>query len=126
MALWNDNQKEQAQLVCDTESSDYLTLQQRENTQELKWTLIEHQRKSATRKCHQKRLAKQPQNDITLLMKELVTIGAKVPTTPKGGNHRHTGIIIEEAKCQQMAEGTASVTPVNPELYPKIAVNVST
>ncbi len=25
-----------------------------------------------------------------------------------------------------MTEGTASVTPVNPELYPKIAANVST
>ena len=71
-------------------------------------------------------LANQPQNDITLLMKELVTIGAKVPTTLKGGNHGHTGIIIEHAKCQQMTEGTASVTPVNPELYPKIAANVST
>jgi hypothetical protein len=71
-------------------------------------------------------LANQPQNDITLLMKELVTIGAKVPTTLKGGNHGHTGIIIEHAKCQQMTEGTASVTPANPELYPKIAVNVST
>jgi hypothetical protein len=68
-------------------------------------------------------LAKQPQNDITLLMKEMVTIGAKVPTTPKGGNHGHTGIIIEDAKCQQMAEGTASVTPVNPELYPKDSSN---
>jgi hypothetical protein len=71
-------------------------------------------------------LAKQPQNDITLLMKELVTIGAKVPTTPEGRNHGYTGIIIEDAKCQQMTEGTASVTPVNPELYPKIAANVST
>jgi hypothetical protein len=36
-----------------------------------------------------KSLANQPQNDITLLTKELVTIGAKVPTTPKGGNHGH-------------------------------------
>jgi hypothetical protein len=68
----------------------------------------------------------QPQNDITLLMKELVMIGAKFPTTPKGGNHGHNGIIIEDAKCQQMREGTALVTPVNPELYPKIAANVST
>jgi hypothetical protein len=71
-------------------------------------------------------LAKEPQNDITLLMKELVTIGAKVPTTPKGGNHGHTGIIIEDAKCQQITEGTASIIPVNPELYPKITANVST
>ncbi len=71
-------------------------------------------------------LAKQPQNDITLLMKEMITIGANIPTTPKAGNHGHTGIIIDDAKCQQMTEGTASVTPVNPELYPKIAANVST
>jgi hypothetical protein len=71
-------------------------------------------------------LAKQPQNDITLLMKELVTIGVKVPTTPEGGNNGHTGIIIEDSKCQQMTKGTASITTVNPELYPKIAANVST
>jgi hypothetical protein len=38
-------------------------------------------------------LANQPQNDITLLMKKLVMIGAKVPTTPKGGNHGHTDTI---------------------------------
>ncbi len=73
-----------------------------------------------------KSLAKQPQNDITLLMNELVTIGEKVPTTPDGGNHGHTGIIIKDAKCQQMTEGTVSITPVNPELYQKIAVNEST
>jgi hypothetical protein len=71
-------------------------------------------------------LANQPQNDITLLMEELVTIGAKILTTPKGGNHEHTGIIIEDTKYQLMTEGTAFVAPVKPELYPKIAVNVST
>jgi hypothetical protein len=43
-------------------------------------------------------LANQPQNNTTLLMKELVMIGAKIPTTPKGGNHGHTGNIIEDAK----------------------------
>jgi hypothetical protein len=41
-------------------------------------------------------LANQPQNVITLLMKELVTIGAKVPTTPKGGNHGHTNTITPQ------------------------------
>jgi hypothetical protein len=35
----------------------------------------------------------QPQNDITLLIEKLVTIGTKVPTTPEGGNHGHTNII---------------------------------
>jgi hypothetical protein len=71
-------------------------------------------------------LANQPQNDIKLLMKELVTIGVKISTTPKGGNHGHTGIIIEDAKYQIITEGTAFVTPASPELYPKIAANVST
>jgi hypothetical protein len=53
-------------------------------------------------------LANQPQNDITLLMKELVMIGAKTPTTPKGGHHGHTSIIIEDPKYRLTAEGTAS------------------
>ncbi len=38
----------------------------------------------------------QPQNDITLLIKKLVTIGTKVPTTPKGGNHGHTNTITPQ------------------------------
>jgi hypothetical protein len=41
-------------------------------------------------------LANQLQNDITLLTKELVTIGAKVPTTPEGGNHGHTNTITPQ------------------------------
>jgi hypothetical protein len=41
-------------------------------------------------------LANQLQNDITLLMKKLVTIGAKVPTTPEGGNHGHTNTITPQ------------------------------
>jgi hypothetical protein len=40
-----------------------------------------------------KLLANLPQNDITLLKKKLVTIGTKIPTTPEGGNHRHTDTI---------------------------------
>jgi hypothetical protein len=32
----------------------------------------------------------QQQIDITFLIEKLVTIGTKVPTTPKGGNHGHT------------------------------------
>jgi hypothetical protein len=35
-------------------------------------------------------LANQPQNDITLLIKELIKIRAKTPTTPKGGKQSHT------------------------------------
>jgi hypothetical protein len=41
-------------------------------------------------------LANQPQIDITLL-EELVTIGAEVPTTPKGGNHGHTNTITPQS-----------------------------
>ena len=40
-------------------------------------------------------LAIQPQKDVTLL-KELVTIGEKVPTTPKGGKHEHTDTITPQ------------------------------
>jgi hypothetical protein len=55
-------------------------------------------------------LTNQPQNDITLLMEELVTVGAKIPTTPKGGNYGHSGIIIEDVKYQLTTKGTAFVT----------------
>jgi hypothetical protein len=40
--------------------------------------------------------ANQSQNDITLLTKELVTIGATVPTTPEGGNHGHPDTITPQ------------------------------
>ncbi len=40
-------------------------------------------------------LANQPQNDVTLL-EELVIIGEKVPTSPKGGNHGHTNTITPQ------------------------------
>jgi hypothetical protein len=38
----------------------------------------------------------QPQNDTFLLMKKLVTIGTKVPTTPKSGNYGHTDTITPQ------------------------------
>jgi hypothetical protein len=41
-------------------------------------------------------LANQPQNDITLLTKELVMIGEKIPTTLEGGNHGHTNTITPQ------------------------------
>jgi hypothetical protein len=62
----------------------------------------------------------QPQNDITLLTKELATIGAKVPTTPEGGNHGHTNTITPQPRktplhtAETRAENSSQV-PTTPE-----------
>jgi hypothetical protein len=63
----------------------------------------------------------QPQNDITLLMKKLVTIGAKVPTTLEGGNHGHTNTItLQPSKtpshtAKPRAENSNQVTSNTPK-----------
>jgi hypothetical protein len=57
--------------------------------------------------------------------KELTAIAAATPSTLGGGNHGHSGIIVENAKYAMMTGGVAFVNPVNPGLYPAIAANVA-
>jgi hypothetical protein len=65
--------------------------------------------------------ANQPQNDITFLMKKLVMIGAKVPTTPEGGNHGHTNTITLQPSetsshtAELGAENSSQVTNNTPK-----------
>jgi hypothetical protein len=45
--------------------------------------------------------------------KELIAIAAATPSTLGGGNHGHSGIIVENAKYAMMTGGVAFVNPVN-------------
>jgi hypothetical protein len=75
-------------------------------------------------------LANQPQNDITFLMKKLVTIGAKVPTTPEGGNHGHTNTITPQPSkkpshtTKSTAENSSEVTNNTPK--PRVETTITT
>jgi hypothetical protein len=71
-------------------------------------------------------LAIQPQNDITLLTKELVTIGPKFPTTPEGGNHGHTNTITLQPRKtpSHTAETSAENSRKNP-ITPKPRVETT-
>ena len=67
----------------------------------------------------------QPTNqDLTILKKELIAILANIPTTLRGGNHRHGGIIIKPERYLQLTGGTAFNIPPNPGIYPTVARNV--
>jgi hypothetical protein len=57
--------------------------------------------------------------------KELTAIAARTPSTLGGGNHGCAGIMVENAKITMMMGGVVFVNPVNPELYPAIAANVT-
>jgi hypothetical protein len=60
----------------------------------------------------------QPTNkDLTILKKELIAILANIPTMLEGGNHGHTGIIVEQARYLLMAR-VIFTNPVNPGTYP--------
>jgi hypothetical protein len=41
-------------------------------------------------------------NDLTQLEKELIAIAAAIPTSLGGGNHGHTGIIVNNTKYLTM------------------------
>jgi hypothetical protein len=56
--------------------------------------------------------------DLTLLEKELISIAANVPIALGGGNHGHTGIIVEPTKYLVMMGGTVFVNSVHPGIYP--------
>jgi hypothetical protein len=61
----------------------------------------------------------QPTNqDLTTIEKELIAILANIPTTLRGGNHGHAGIIVEPARYLLMTRGIAFANPANPGTYP--------
>jgi hypothetical protein len=57
-------------------------------------------------------------NIITQLKKELIAIGAAIPTSLGGGNHGHAGIIIKDTRYQTLTGGTQFIAPANPGIYP--------
>ncbi len=60
----------------------------------------------------------QPTNqDLTILEKELIAILTNIPTTLKGGNHGHAGILMDPAKYLLTA-GVPFVNPANLGNYP--------
>jgi hypothetical protein len=61
--------------------------------------------------------------DVTLLKKELIAITAMIPTTLGGGEHGHTGIIIEPEKYLLMMNGIPFDAPANPGNYPANLAN---
>ncbi len=56
-------------------------------------------------------------HDLTILEKELIEILAYIPITLGGGNHGHSGIIVEQARYLQMT-GVIFTNPANPGTYP--------
>jgi hypothetical protein len=74
-------------------------------------------------------LAKQLQNDITLLMKELVMIGAKDPTPLEGGIHGHTNTItLQPSKtplntAEPRAENSSQVNSNTPK--PRVETTIT-
>jgi hypothetical protein len=94
---------------------------------------IEMDIRTSEKKCDWKMspkfLVNQPQNDITFLMKQLVTIGAKVPTTLEGGNHGHTNTItLQPSKtpshtAEQRAETSSQVTNNTPK--PRVETTIT-
>jgi hypothetical protein len=72
-------------------------------------------------------LASQPQNDIALPMKKLVTNGTKVPTTPEGGNHGHTNTITPQpSKTLHTAESRAEYSrKISNTLKPRVETTIT-
>jgi hypothetical protein len=74
----------------------------------------EEVRKETVTKIH-----RQPTNqDLTIFEKEFIAILANIPTTLGGGNHGHTGIIIEQARYLLMT-GEIFTNPANSGTYPE-------
>ncbi len=57
-------------------------------------------------------------NDLRNLEKELIAILAAFSTALGGGNHGHTGMIMEAVAYTTMTGGTAFTNPANPGIYP--------
>jgi hypothetical protein len=54
---------------------------------------------------------------LTILKKELIAILANIPTTLRGGDHGHAGILMDPARYLVVA-GVAFNNPANPGNYP--------
>jgi hypothetical protein len=57
-------------------------------------------------------------NNLTNLEKELIAILAALPTALGGGNHGHTGMIMETVAYTTMTGGTVFINATNPGIYP--------
>jgi hypothetical protein len=65
----------------------------------------------------------QPTNqDLTLLEKDLIEFLANIPTTLRGGDHGHAGIVMDQARYL-LTMGVAFVNPANPGTYPANIAN---
>ena len=65
----------------------------------------------------------QPTNqDLTLLEKDLIAFLANIPTTLRGGDHGHAGIVMDPARYL-LTMGVAFVNPANPGTYPANVAN---
>jgi hypothetical protein len=73
----------------------------------------EDRRKETDTKIH----GQPTDHNVTLLEKEIIAIAATIPTTLRGGNHGHAGLIIKPAKYLTMTGGTAFAPPGNPGIY---------
>jgi hypothetical protein len=76
-----------------------------------------------------KRFCQPTQNDITFLMKKLVMIRAKVPTTLEGGNHGHTNTILPQLSktpshtVEPRVENSSQVTNNTPK--PRVETTIT-
>ena len=63
--------------------------------------------------------------DLTILENKLISILANMPTTIRGGNHGHAGILMDPVRYQLIA-GVLFINPVNPRNYPaNVTVNAT-
>jgi hypothetical protein len=97
--------------------SDYLSVHLRgstfKQTMEVQADIREEVRKETVTKFHG-----QPTNqNITILKKELIAILANIPTTLRGGNYGHVGIIVEQARYLLMM-GVIFTNSANSGTYP--------
>ncbi len=65
------------------------------------------------------KIFRQPMDqDITTLKKELIAIVASTPMALGGGNHGHSGLIVEPANYLTVTGGKAFTIPAHPGIYP--------
>ena len=72
----------------------------------LRADIREELRKETATKIH----GQPTDHDLTLLEKELIAIAATIPTTLRGGNHGHAGLIVEPAKFLINKRGVRQAT----------------
>jgi hypothetical protein len=65
-------------------------------------------------------------HDLTILEKEIIAALANIPTSLRGGNHGHVGVIMNPTEHNTMTGGINFVNPVNPGIYPTgLAINAA-